>query len=191
MHKTSHNLHVMQIKINALIPAKNRSHWIQVFGYTSKSQPGLEINGLNGRGRAIKEKLTFLSKKRRLRYPLKRFVLCVEGEGLEQGELEYLELPLLLCFWSLADILPLGKLDNCFAAGKISLEGEISFPEEDGDYLKRVDDYLKVKRRHAIRFGGALDIPLDRIHRLCPVELLNEEVGDFSQIDNALARSTN
>lgn len=181
----------MEIKINALIPIQNQARWVQVFGYTSKSQPGLEINGINGKGRTIKEKITFLSKKRRLRYPLKRFVLCVEGESLDKGQLDYLELPLLLCFWSMAGFLPLKRLDNCFAMGRISLEGEVEHFLPSSENLLEVEAFLKHKERHAIYLGPSMDMSYEWIRQISAVDLLQETVGGFSYIERALAKSIN
>ncbi len=181
----------MEIKINALLPNNNNQHWVQVFGYTSKSQPGLEINGINGKGRSIKEKITFLSKKRRLRYPLKRFVLCVEGEGLERAELDYLELPLLICFFSMAGFLPIKRLDNCFAMGKISLEGEIQHFIPENDQFQRIDSFLKQKQRLAVYLGPNYSQAYEQIRQISAVDLLQDSIGGFCYMDNALARSIN
>lgn len=133
----------MEIKINSIIPAQSHLQQVEVFGYNSKSQPGLEINGLNGKGRIIKEKITYLSKKRQLKYPLKRFVLCVEGEGLDKSQVEFLELPLLICFWSMAGILPLKRLDNCFAAAKVSLDGRLTMPPLTKDMVEIMEIFYR------------------------------------------------
>jgi hypothetical protein len=100
---------------------------VTLFGYATKSVPGLEINGLGKYGRHIKEKLIFITRTRQLQIPLKRFVLNVEL-GDEFGELEgssvkWLEYPLLLHYWYLAGLLPISKLDNCLALGSLTPSG--------------------------------------------------------------------
>lgn len=105
---------------------------ITLFGYSTKSIPGLEINGLGKFGKSIKEKIIYITRTRHLQIPLKRFVLNVElNDGL--GELEYssvkwLEYPLLLHFWFLAGLLPISKLDDCLALGSITPSGVVEEP---------------------------------------------------------------
>jgi hypothetical protein len=103
---------------------------VDIFGYASNGIPGIEIVGLGKYSRSMKEKFIFLSREKKLKFPLKRFVLCIEGEvegkKFKEEEYRYLELPLLIMLWSLTGHLPLGHLEDCFASGKISVEGEIS-----------------------------------------------------------------
>ena len=94
--------------------------------------PGLEINGLGKYGRAIKEKIVFITRTRQLPIPLKRFVLNVEitddlGD-LESSSVKWLEYPLLLHYWFLAGLLPITKLDNCLAVGSLTPSGEVMEP---------------------------------------------------------------
>jgi len=186
----------MEIKINALIPRQNHFHWLHVFGYTSRSQPGLEISGIGIKGRAIKEKLIFLSKKRKLKFPLNRFILCVEGsDGFEKAELDYLELPLLLAFWAMAGLIPIKRLDNCFCSGRLGLEGEISCLNLSLNHWRRIEEALVRRKKSAIYFGESIPIESERIDLISPLSLLQESVGgfymepEFCQMDSALARS--
>lgn len=174
----------MEIKINSIVPVRNSLNPVQVFGYTSKGQPGLEIHGLNGKGRLIKEKIIFLSKKRKLRYPLKRFVLCVEGEELEKSQIEYLELPLLICFWTMASLIPLQRLDNCYASAQVSLDSKIRNLPLDKEFWDHLEKDLKLKDQRVIYLGGQRsekETPLDSVvQNVEIVELLNETIGGFS-----------
>jgi hypothetical protein len=186
----------MEIKINALIPRQNHFHWLNIFGYTSRSQPGLEISGIGIKGRSIKEKLIFLSKKRKLKFPLNRFVLCVEGsDGFEKAELEYLELPLLLAFWSMAGFIPIKRLDNCFCSARLGLEGEIFCLDLAQAHWNKINDALVHRKKKAIYLGEAIPIVSGHIDLICPLTLLEESVGgfrmesDYYQIDSALAKS--
>lgn len=174
----------MEIKINSVIPIRNSLNSVQVFGYTSKGQPGLEIHGLNGKGRLIKEKIIFLSKKRKLRYPLKRFVLCVEGEELEKSQVEYLELPLLICFWTMANLIPLQRLDNCYASAQVSLDGKVRQLSLERDFWMDLEKDLKIKNQKVIYFGkldgSTSKIEESHIQSLEIIDLLNDSVGGFS-----------
>src|SRR5215217_7585557 len=103
---------------------------VDIFGYASNGIPGIEIVGMGKHGRGVKEKFVYLSRQKKLKFPLKRFVLCVEGEleikKFKEEEYRFLELPLLMMLWSLTGHLPLEHLEDCFASGKISVEGFVS-----------------------------------------------------------------
>ena len=120
----------MNMRTKSLYPYAGLYCPVDIFGYSSNGIPGIEIVGIGKYSRSMKEKFIYLSRERKLRFPLKRFVLCVEGEvegkRFKEEEYRYLELPLLLMLWSLTGHLPLGNLEDCFASGKISVEGEVS-----------------------------------------------------------------
>lgn len=103
---------------------------VDIFGYASKGIPGIEILGIGKHGRMIKEKFVYLSREKKIKFPCKRFVLCIEGDlenkKFKEEEFRYLELPLLIMLWSLSGELPVSNLDDCFSIGKISVIGEIS-----------------------------------------------------------------
>jgi hypothetical protein len=105
---------------------------ITLFGYATKSVPGLEINGIGKYGKSIKEKIVFVTRSRSLQIPLKRFVLNVEMSDdlgdLESSSVKWLEYPLLLHYWFLAGLLPISKLDNCLAIGSLNPSGVVEEP---------------------------------------------------------------
>lgn len=123
----------MNMRTKSLYPYAGQYYPVDIFGYSSKGIPGIEIVGLGKHARSMKEKFIFLSREKKLKFPLRRFVLCIEGEvegkKFKDEEYRYLELPLLIMLWSLTGHLPLGHLEDCFASGKVSVEGEI-FPLE-------------------------------------------------------------
>ncbi|MFA7613148.1 MAG: hypothetical protein WCY48_02855 [Candidatus Caldatribacteriota bacterium] len=129
----------MQTQIYSSFLTKKGPQPVILFGYSSKSIPGLEINGLGKYGKGIKEKIIFLTKKSQVRIPLSRFVLNVEipdewGEVSTQN-VKWLEYAFLLLYWNLAGALPLRSLETCFALGSIRAEGVV---EEIGG--ERVED---------------------------------------------------
>lgn len=168
----------MEIKLNSFLPCQSTYKKIEVFGYNSKSQPGLEITGINGRGKTIKEKFIFLSKKRKLRYPLKRFVLCVEGENLDKCQLDYLELPLLICFWSMANLLPLKRLDNCYASAKVSLDGEINHWEAPDGLWQDLRYQDELRKERSIYLGPS-KINGSDFETIDVADMLDQSVGSF------------
>jgi hypothetical protein len=122
----------METQLQSCYFTKKGPSLITLFGYATKSIPGLEINGLGKYGRSIKEKIVFVTRTRQLQIPLKRFVLNVELSDdlgdLESSSVKWLEYPLLLHYWYLAGLLPISKLDNCLAIGSLTPSGEVNEP---------------------------------------------------------------
>lgn len=132
------------MRTKSLYPYAGQYCPVDIFGYASNGIPGIEIVGVGRYARSMKEKFIYLSREKKLKFPLKRFVLCVEGElegkKFKEEEYRYLELPLLMMLWSLTGHLPLQQLEDCFAAGKISIEGEVtSLPLTEGEQLRLSD----------------------------------------------------
>lgn len=122
----------METQLQSCYFTKKGPALVTLFGYATKSVPGLEINGLGKYGKAIKEKIVFVTRTRGLQIPLKRFILNVEitddlGD-LESNSVKWLEYPLLLHYWFLAGLLPISKLDNCFAVGSLNPSGLVEEP---------------------------------------------------------------
>ncbi|MGE3610918.1 MAG: hypothetical protein AB7I27_15110 [Bacteriovoracaceae bacterium] len=122
----------METQLQTCYFTKKGPSLVTLFGYATKSVPGLEINGLGKYGKAIKEKIIFVTRTRQLPIPLKRFVLNVEIPDelgtLESCSVKWLEYPLLLHYWFLAGLLPISKLDNCFAIGSLTPSGLVEEP---------------------------------------------------------------
>jgi len=120
----------MNMRTKSLYPFGGVYCPVDIFGYSSKGIPGIEIVGVGRHARSMKEKFVYLSRTKQLKFPMRRYVLCVEGElegkKFKDEEYRYLELPLLVMLWSLTGHLPFRQLDDCFAAGKVSVEGEVS-----------------------------------------------------------------
>lgn len=122
----------METQLQTCYFTKKGPSVVTLFGYATKSVPGLEINGLGKFGKPIKEKIVFVTRTRGLQIPLKRFVLNAEitddlGD-LESSSVKWLEYPLLLHYWYLAGLLPISKLDNCLATGSFNPSGVVEEP---------------------------------------------------------------
>lgn len=157
----------METQLQSCYFTKRGPALITLFGYATKSVPGLEINGLGRYGKSIKEKIVYVTKTRGLHIPLKRFVLNVEitddlGD-LESSSVRWLEYPLLLHYWFLAGLLPILKLDNCLAIGSINPSGLVEEPitssiinlcEENGLHL--ISSQLGLESPHGIIDGKDL-----------------------------------
>ncbi len=122
----------METQLQSCYFTKKGPTLVTLFGYATKSVPGLEINGLGKFGKGIKEKIVFVTKTRGLQIPLKRFVLNAEISDdvgdLEGSSVRWLEYPLLLHYWFLAGLLPISKLDNCLALGSLNPSGLVEEP---------------------------------------------------------------
>lgn len=121
-------------RLKALYPIGRDWGTMEVYGYCSKGLPGLEIVGMGTLGRSIKEKLIFLSRQFGVKIPLKRYVLCIDlpielKKDKAADDCRWLELPLLILFWTLSAILELENLDDCLALGKVQVNGTILCPD--------------------------------------------------------------
>jgi hypothetical protein len=108
-------------------PVERALHPIALYGHTSNGIPGLEITGLGQKGRAIKEKIIFITKKCQYRAPLKRYILCVDVDRAPRDgqELSWCELPLLVLYWSLAGVIPRFDPNDAMLAGQLTPHGVI------------------------------------------------------------------
>ncbi len=126
-----HSLHTllptMQTQISAIYLTPKGTQEITLFGYATKSIPGIEIVGLKHFGKIIKEKFIFLSRSRNLKIPLKKYTLCCESFPQDIDVINYvwLEFPLLLLYWSLSEQIKIKSLEQCYASGSITSQGEI------------------------------------------------------------------
>ncbi len=137
---------------------------VTLFGYASKSLPGLEINGLGKYGRTLKEKIIFLTRSRQLQVPLNRFVISTEYEvDTDPAVLKWLDLPVLLLYWYLAGHVRMGRLDNCLAVGNIT---------PSGDVIARTDRELAALSKAHRWLLLADTIPEDDLNFIPPQELL-------------------
>ena len=133
--------------------------------------------------RQLKEKLIYLSRQQPEGLPLARFVLCLDENEetikLKENQLRWLELPFLILFWSLAGLLPLEQLENCYSSGTIGVSGEI--------FLR--DPCLEqISKKQLIYIGHATEkTPRHWFHISLDEILLNRE-GFY--IDNFLAKSS-
>lgn len=133
----------MQSQLYSFYQTKKGPELVTLFGYATKSLPGIEINGLGKYGKAIKEKIIYITRSRGLQIPLKRFVLCVEMEDgwgdMDSTVVKNLEFPLLVMYWHLAGLLPLSRIDNCVALGSLTPEGKLSEALNDMNLRQCID----------------------------------------------------
>ena len=160
----------MHKELIGLIPSGNKTLFCNLFGYSSKSLPGIEIVGLGTKGKSIKEKIVYLNKKYQIKIPANRYVLCVEESfvsSLKEDEHRWLELPFLIMFWSMAGVIPISKLANCLCGGKVSARGLIETTPTSIHSLDKLNEYLE-KDYYLITSsrgidGGECVIPLEEI----------------------------
>lgn len=164
----------MNMRTKSLYPYAGQYCPVDIFGYASNGIPGIEIVGLGKYSRSMKEKFIYLSREKKLKFPLKRFVLCIEGEveskKFKEEEYRYLELPLLIMLWSLTGHLPLEHLEDCFASGKISVEGDISALSLSSHQQGLLSEMFKLEDDQALKIIGPSDMMVMEDHYHLPVE---------------------
>jgi hypothetical protein len=117
------------IRMSSRYPFQGQTETADLFGYSTKGIPGIEIVGLGKYNRQTKEKFVYLLKERNIKLPLLRYVLCIEAEfekkKFSNEEYRFLELPLFLMLLKLSDLIPIYDLTDCLASAKIHINGEI------------------------------------------------------------------
>jgi hypothetical protein len=116
----------METQINSFRFTKPNPSSVTIFGYSSKSFPGLEIHGLGRYGKSLKEKIIYITRSRHLTVPVKRYVIVCELEHEATHEDIWFDFPILLIYWHLAHILPIERLENCLAVGQLHPSGIIT-----------------------------------------------------------------
>lgn len=169
----------MQHSIQGQIVMGKSVELVELFGYTTKGIPGLEIIGLGACARQIKEKLIFIARSRNYKLNHRRFVLCLESHELgstmmKHENLQWLELPLFVLYMTLAGIFPFYQLSNCFCAGRIDLNGNIEDWRYDDEFFEKAQHHLK----SSLLLMNAQDIRLQK-----PIILLNEFYQNQFELD--------
>ena len=75
----------LETQIKGILPNKEEYFLIDIFGYSSKGLPGIEIVGLGPKGKNIKEKFVYMGRLRQLqgrsRRQSPRLAVCVRADG--------------------------------------------------------------------------------------------------------------
>ncbi|MGB0453319.1 MAG: hypothetical protein ACPGJV_06360 [Bacteriovoracaceae bacterium] len=136
----------MYLRINSLIPCSQSYEVVSLFGYCSAGLPGLELKGCYSRAQVLKEKMIFITKSLGLQVPLKKFNLCLDApskRSISSIDLEWIELPMLLLYWSLAGHLSIKNMEYCFSFGKFRPSGEFDVPKIKEDFLVSFQKEMK------------------------------------------------
>lgn len=168
------------MRTKSLYPFGGQHCAVDIFGYASNGIPGIEIVGMGKYSRSMKEKFIYLSREKKLKFPLKRFVLCVEGEleskKFKDEEYRYLELPLLMMLWSLTGHLPLEKLEDCFAAGKISIEGQVSPLPLTASQQEELSELFNLEDHQSLKIIAPVNMTVHENYYHLPVEGLMDSL---------------
>ncbi len=138
----------MQTFINSFQVIENQHRNFKIFGYTTKGMPGLEVVGFGKYGRLLKEKVIYFTKSCGIKVSNRRYVICLEDEesrSLQNDQLAWFEIPTLILFWTLADVIPLKGINDCFASGKIKANGSFvhhTLPREGQNHIYISDDFV-------------------------------------------------
>ena len=139
----------MELRLKSFCQTSHGPELIDLFGYCCKGMPSLEVLLHARTSRVLKEKIIFLTKSRKMRLPPRRYILCTDIDGIRysQNDLNDFELPFLILFWSMAEALPIKKLDDCVCSGKIQINGLITSRKLGPEHLhclSRAKEKLKI-----------------------------------------------
>lgn len=164
----------MQTRVSGVILYKNKHHVVDIFGYSTKGIPGIEIVGIRDLKFSIKEKFAFISKTLKLNVPKKRYVMCVDLDesilSKDESAAKWLELPLLLLYWTLGGQLPIYKLDNCFCSGRVSGDGKIECLNLKHDILDIIT--VKLKQNGDFKYITSSSACISEVFYHLPLERL-------------------
>lgn len=172
----------MNGRIKAIYPYNGHIANADIFGYSSKGIPGIEIVGPGKNNRFLKEKLIYLSKIMNLKLPLQRYVICIEGDAKkisDHNSQNWLELPLLILFLYLTKQISIHKLDDCLASGTISINGIIR-PLNFKEYIDSYDQ----KKRKKLKFLAPSSYHFPEYIRHIPLEnILQKQLNHLFIVD--------
>ncbi len=147
----------MNLRMLSLVPYQKSYLMPGLYAYSSHGVPGLELVGLGSRGRVLKEKVIYLSRENSLRFPLKRYVISIEGhEGkgrCGKDSLKNLELAIVLIFWTMTGNLCLHHPENCLVTGQIGLDGKIRPPDVDRSFWRGLNEIMRLNSRNLTVIG--------------------------------------
>jgi hypothetical protein len=107
-----------------------------------------------------KSSFTYVGKEA-LKFPVKRFVICVdtneEVTRMNYDELQCLEFPFFLLLLNFLELLPMSRLDNCLSFGKINADGELTQLSVN----EKVFDYCRVSKLSMIHHECHMDRVID------------------------------
>lgn len=172
-----------------VIPSGKTHKYINLFGYTTRGIPGLEIVGMGKNSRTVKEKLIFLTRQQNNSIPLNRFVLSIDPVSRveKEDDFNWLELPLLILYWSLLNWIPLKNLENCFTSGRVFPGGAI-VPWAPSQLKKvgEIDSRIWITSKWMLSPSGFFKLPLEELISSRQAVYIPEK----NQIERAFAKST-
>ena len=146
----------MFLRINSILPTTQDYKVVSLFGYRTNGIPGIELKGLPNNQNIVREQLVYLSKMFGIKVPIRRFHLCIDmpKEFLRMKkdlvEDRFLDLPLLLLYWSLAEVIKIQELEYVFSFGRIEPDGQIIIPNISETYLGHLNAVIKEKTSRSI-----------------------------------------
>ena len=151
----------MELRLKTFYQSSQGPQLIDLFGYSTRGMPSLEVYAHPRTSKVLKEKILFLTKARKMQLPPRRYVLCMDLGQMKRplDDFGNFELPFLLLFWSLAKALPIKKLDDCVCMGEVHVDGLIISKELSPDHIhllhfaKKNFKIIDVERKHPPSFS--------------------------------------
>ena len=146
----------MESQINAHLKTAHGTKIITIFGYSTKSLPGLEITGLGKEARIIKEKIIYITRMRKLSIPSRRYVICIDANSIKDeigiDNLKWAEFPIMLLFWHMAGLIPMSRLEDCISSGQVKAEGEIVHYAADEDFHQELSKRFSAIEKRTLKY---------------------------------------
>lgn len=169
----------MFLRINSIVPTGQDYKVVSLFGYRTNGIPGIEMKGLPNNQNIVREKLVYLSKMFGIKVPIRRFHLCIDipKELLrmkkELIEDRFLDLPLLLLYWSLAEVVKIQELEYVFSLGRIEPDGQIIVPKISETYLRHLDGVIREKTSRSITMITSKEVSYPDVRCITISSILN------------------
>lgn len=162
---------LMQASLISFLPVSGEFLPVQIYGYATKGLPGLEIVGPAQIARGLKQKLIFFTKKENVKTQPLRYVICLEMDTKRVKDddiFRWIELPSLVLYWTLAQILPITEMDRCLCLGKINFNGVLEVPIIPEEVLESARmEGSRVTFVCQDQQGGGLHIPIESLIEPC------------------------
>lgn len=184
------------MKIKSLVPIKGHLMSVDIYGHRGRGIPGINVQGTCIALNFVKEKFYYLSKECGMHIPLAKYGLCIEFSAdcefnKKDIEWKWLELPLLILYWSLAGVLPISNLKHCFVCGKISVNRMITYPLfHQNVLLSFFDDYREKNNSTPVLIAPKQYVDQnftnhEKFNWICMEDLLeNKFFYEFSKVEN-------
>ncbi len=144
------------MRMTGLIPKGRSFDTVELFGYSTRGVPGLELVGPAKVCKLLKEKIIYFTRMEGLNIQAKRFVICIDThedlKDIRAHAFRFLEIPILIMYWAMSGHLKIRRLDDCICYGHLLASGEIINLPIPEDALYRLDKNWQEEGKGRIKY---------------------------------------